>query len=216
MAWDEYGIPYSPRRFTRIYWFSSVELKHLLISALLVVGVGLSTLLYSWRLRQLALAFPEAWLFLTVIFAMTFLLHEIAHKLVAQHFGLWAEFRLTTFGAFLTLLSIVSPIKIVCPGAVVVSGYVSREVMGKTSIAGPITNILLSIIFLSAMAFTRNPVLHVVSGIAAAFNAWISLFNLIPLGVLDGAKVLWWNKVAWILSFAASLILAVLASTHVF
>ncbi len=44
-----------------------------------------------------------------VVMILSFLTHEIAHKVTAQKKGLWAEFRLTTFGALLTFVSIFLP-----------------------------------------------------------------------------------------------------------
>ena len=40
--------------------------------------------------------------FFAVFMTISFLTHEIAHKVTAQKAGLWAEFRLTTWGAVLT------------------------------------------------------------------------------------------------------------------
>ena len=39
------------------------------------------------------------WLFSLLVMTMSFLVHEIAHKVMAQQAGMWAEFRLTTWGA---------------------------------------------------------------------------------------------------------------------
>ena len=152
---------------------------------------------------------PEILLSLAAVFTLLYLLHEIAHKLTAQHYGLWAEFRLTTFGALITLLSIVSPIKLISPGAVMVAGPINREIAGKTALAGPLTNLLLSIGSIPLM-------LHLPGNIAwysAAFNAWIAFFNLIPFGVMDGLKVFRWNKLIWAVAFIASLILTVFTFT---
>jgi Zn-dependent protease len=46
---------------------------------------------------------------------------------------------------------------------------------------------------------------------AAFFNAWIALFNLIPLGILDGFKVFMWDKKSWVLAFTASLFLLIIS-----
>jgi len=39
--------------------------------------------------------------------------------------------------------------------------------------------------------------------------SWMTLLNLIPFGILDGAKVYWWNKLVWAVSFSASLVMMV-------
>ena len=45
-------------------------------------------------------------LIMALAFSCSFLGHELAHKFMAQHYGLWAEFRLVKIGAILTLISI--------------------------------------------------------------------------------------------------------------
>ena len=198
-------IPYRPRPKPRLFWFSPTELKHLALGTLLVMGVGLSIILQMVSLRYAGL---RVLMILAAVFTSIFLLHELAHKLTAQHYGLWAEFRLTMFGALLTLLSIVSPIKLISPGAVMIAGPMSKETGGKTALAGPLTNTILSILFLM-FAYPLSPFSKIVPMLGAAFSAWIALFNLIPFGVLDGSKVFGWNKVAWGIIFITSVALTI-------
>ncbi len=169
------------------------------------MGVGLSIVLYE-SLR------PEILAILVAVFTLTFLLHELAHKLSAQHFGLWAEFRLTLFGALITAFSIFLPLfKIISPGAVMIAGSIDRETAGKTAIAGPLTNIVLSTIILT---FALYPGVQTVAMWSAAWNAWIALINLIPFGLLDGVKVFMWNKIVWITVFVASVALTFFTFIH--
>jgi Zn-dependent protease len=42
-----------------------------------------------------------------------------------------------------------------------------------------------------------------------SINGWLALFNLIPFGVLDGAKILQWNGIVW-------LVTAIIAGVMVF
>ena len=166
--------------------------------------MGLSMLFWNRQMGLLNVRL-EILLSLAAVFTLLYLLHEIAHKLTAQRYGLWAEFRLTTFGALITLLSVVSPIKLISPGAVVIAGVIDREMAGKIALAGPLTNLLLS---LGSIPFAP----YLPGGIgwySMAFNAWIAVFNLIPFGVMDGLKVLWWSKPIWALVFGASIILSV-------
>ena len=151
---------------------------------------------------------PEILISLAAVFTSVYLLHELAHKLVAQHYGLWAEFRLTMFGALITLLSIFSPIKLISPGAVLIAGPMSRKTAGKTALAGPLTNLLLS---LASLMFVLYPssFLTTVALLSAAFNAWIALFNLIPFAIMDGLKVFQWNKLVWAATFITSVALTI-------
>ena len=205
----EYTVSYGvlKPRWKRIR-FSEKEIKHLAVAALLVVGIGFSPAIYV-QIDFYSLAS------FTLLLVTSFFIHEIAHKIAAQKRGLWAEFRLTLTGAVLTLLSVISPFfKIISPGAVMVSGFADMKTVGKISLAGPVTNILLSTVCLAVAFFV--PQYFIVCMWGAFFNAWIALFNLIPFGMLDGFKVFLWNKMFWALAFAVSLILTIASSWFIF
>jgi Zn-dependent protease len=185
--------------------FSIKELEHLGLAALLVLGVALSTRVFIVFQDYLSLGL------FAVLVTMSFFTHELAHKLVAQKEGLWAEFRLTLWGAALTLISVISPLfKIISPGAMMIAGAPDRKTIGKTSIAGPLTNIVLGAVFLGCMFLVPSEYAFVFL-LVAAFNAWIALFNLIPFGILDGFKIFSWSKKIWALAFTISLILTVVS-----
>jgi Zn-dependent protease len=146
---------------------------------------------------------------LAIVITLSFFTHELAHKFTAQRRGLWAEFRLTVWGAVLTCISIFLPFKIISPGAVMISGPASIDEVGKISIAGPVTNLVLSIAFFGAAPFV--PVAYAwIFAVGAFFNAYIALFNLIPLGILDGFKIFHWNRMVWALAFAISVALTIM------
>jgi len=207
----KYKVVYAPPALAkRSMHFSSQELRHLTIAALLVMGVAVSMGFFSnlfgssYALDYIGLAV------FTAMLTASFFIHEIAHKVVAQREGFWAEFRLTFTGAILTLLSVISPLfKIISPGAVMVAGFADKKPMGKISVAGPATNIVLSALFVACVSAQTPYTLVLV--LAAAFNAWIAVFNLIPFGILDGYKIFLWNKRIWALTFTASLILTILS-----
>jgi len=198
-----------PFKAMRKEWTSITEIYHLTIGAAVVMAVGLSLMGpgFSWVayiIQNPLAAFSSALLFMTL-----FISHELAHKISAKHFGLWAEFRLNVIGVSLTTLSIFSPlIKVVSPGTVVVSGVASKEVIGKTALAGPLTNIVLAFLLYSASLHPLCSSTSVTSG--ALLSIWIALLNLIPAGMFDGAKIFWWNKTVWAASFCISLILLML------
>jgi Zn-dependent protease len=210
----EYSVTYSPTGKARNKLrFSNKEISHLTVAAFLVVGVGLS--LFGFQ-NLLSSDYATLAMIITTL-TISFFTHEIAHKIVAQRNGLWAEFRLTLMGAALTMLSIVSPIfKIISPGAVMISGLADAKSIGKISIAGPTTNISLATAFLSAALLTQQPATVSLLMIGAAFNAWIALFNLIPFGIFDGFKVFIWDKKIWAVAFTASLILTGISSGLLF
>ncbi len=200
-----------PQKRGRMIWFSTTELRHLLIGVLLTLAIGFSMPLY-WSLSLYGnLAILGA---LAIVFTLSFMIHELAHKITAQRHGLWAEFRITTFGALITLLSIISPFKIISPGAVMVGGAADKETIGKTSIAGPLTNIFLALLFLSLVQVVQGPVLFVFT-FGLLINSFIALFNLIPFGILDGFKVFFWSKAIWAVAFFGSLALTIYSYTAI-
>ncbi|KPV64623.1 MAG: Peptidase family M50 [Candidatus Bathyarchaeota archaeon BA2] len=196
----KYTVTYLPIPTAKVFWFSKTELKHLALGALLVMGVGLSFI------PQFA-DHPEILASLATVFTISFLLHELAHKISAQRLGLWAEFRLTMQGALITLLSMLLPFKIISPGAVMIAGPVTRESAGKTGLAGPLTNIILSTVCTIIAVTIQSAFFWIIAWI----NALIAFFNLIPFGVMDGLKVFWWNKMVWAIAFSVSLPLTVFA-----
>lgn len=125
-----------------------------------------------------------------------FLLHELAHKFVAQHYGCAAEFRAWDQLLYLAVaLAVFIGFIFAAPGAVMISGMVTRKENGIISVAGPATNYALAMIFL-ALLYLFPPWTNVFAT-GFSINIWLGLFNLIPFGPLDGKKVFDWNKVVW-------------------
>ncbi len=173
------------------------------------MGVALSYVIEAFGFPLLSNL--ESLIGLAVIFTLSFLLHEITHKLSAQYFGLWAEFRLTLFGALITLFSIPFPFfKIISPGAVMIAGPITKREAGQTALAGPLINIVISAICIAVLASTKSSFLHTISFFGAWINAIIALFNLVPFGIMDGLKVFRWNKLAWTATFMTSIAMTIL------
>ncbi len=190
--------------------FSQKELKHISIAALLVVGIGFSIGLYGNFFG--GFAFEWTWGMMATFAAVmtsSFLVHEIAHKVVAQKKGLWAEFRLTTWGALLTFASIFLPFRMIAPGAMMIGGTLQKgDDIVNISIAGPLTNLIFSSAILGlAFALPLSLEWAFVVLFAAYINAFMAVFNLIPFGVLDGYKIFSFNKLLWALAFIPSVIL---------
>jgi len=201
------GMPEYPSQPLIEKWTSRTEIIHLIIGSVTVMAVGLSMFGPLWRFGMLGIS--ASIICSSIIFMLIFLAHELAHKMTAKHFGLWAEFRLNTIGMALTLISVFSPIiKIVSPGAVVISGIADKRIVGKISLSGPLMNIIMSsllfiIAYLLPTGLSRIMLLR-----GAILSAWISAFNLIPIGILDGSKVFCWNKPVWAAAFVISIILS--------
>ncbi len=158
-------------------------------------------------------AFIVAWIPFGAVAAFTaFLLHEMGHKVAAQRHGFWAEFRMSPMGLlFCLVVVLVSGFIFAAPGATVVGGMGDQREWGRTSLAGPLTNLAEGGIFLAALA--ALPFVHLASWafsleVLVFLNAWFAVFNLIPFGPLDGAKIWRWSKGIWVSVFVVSAIFA--------
>jgi len=132
-----------------------------------------------------------------------FILHELAHKYVAIHYGAQAEFRAWRQGLiFAVVMAFFLGFVFAAPGAVYVFGRsITVKQNGIISLAGPITNLLIVLGFGLILALT-NPAEFLANIIITAMyvNFFLAAFNMIPVFPLDGSKVFMWNKGAWALT----------------
>ncbi len=146
-------------------------------------------------------------------------LHEVMHKVVAQRYGYWAEFRYNPRGLlFAFVLAAAIGFLYGAPGATWISGPVTRNQNGRISAAGPATNVVISAalyagllaLALKVSTFGVSVLVFILSQIILV-NAILAGFNMIPIMPLDGAKVWAWNKAAYAGLAASAVILIVLA-----
>jgi len=131
-----------------------------------------------------------------------FLLHEMAHKVVAQKYGCFAEFRAFDQMLMLAVLMSFFGFILAAPGAVFIRGRISKDANGRVSVAGILVNIALAAAFIMISA-VLGP--NMVSYFGAYINSLLAVFNLLPFGNFDGVKVLAWNKLVYMLTGAAAL-----------
>lgn len=89
---------------------------------------------------------------------------------------------------------------------------VTREQNGKISAAGPLTNLVLCIpfavlLFASTVlgpAASSGGLLTMVGVVGLQVNAMIAAFNMLPVSVLDGKKVLAWNPALFAILIVAA------------
>lgn len=136
-----------------------------------------------------------------------FILHELAHKYTAMHYGVHAVYRAWTSGlVFALVLAFLTQGRFVfaAPGAVYILGRVNREQNGKIALAGPVMNFILVLVFI-ALAFAL-PGLREIALLGAYVNAFLGGFNMIPFYPLDGQKISAWSRRVWASLFIAFLI----------
>jgi Zn-dependent protease len=127
----------------------------------------------------------------------------MAHKFTAIRFGYWAEFRKdNTMLLFAVLLAALVGFVFAAPGATVIysnsgSGQgLTRKENGIISASGPVVNLLLCIPFGALVLFgghTMGGLITYIGVFGIQINAMIAAFNLLPISVLDGRKVMAWN-----------------------
>ena len=199
--------------------FSRTELVQLAVAILALSGAF--TVLYIRYSPRAFATNPVT--FLAIFFPASLLavgtgvgLHEIMHKVVAQRYGLWAEFRYNPRGLlFAFVLAAAIGFLYGAPGATWISGNVTREQNGRISAAGPLTNLAIAtvLILVSFALYSRissafgELLLSVYIVQAASVNAFLAGFNMIPVMPLDGAKVWAWNKAGYAAMAVAALAL---------
>ncbi|HIK03029.1 TPA: site-2 protease family protein [archaeon] len=197
--------------------FSQKELIHLFVSVVVMaflVGINLAFSPGSKGIELLiasVFAFPIAFL----IIVPAFVLHELGHKVVAQRFGFWAEYRMWTQGLLLAILIMIvsltfgNPFLFVAPGAVYFAANyrANSEKVGKIGLVGPVINIVLGVVFGLAAIFVGTSGLSVILAMGAKVNAFLAIFNLIPFPPFDGEKVFGWDKKLWLLAIAMAIVL---------
>ncbi|MDY6765369.1 MAG: metalloprotease, partial [Halobacteria archaeon] len=148
------------------------------------------------------------------------LLHELAHKVVAQRYGYWAEFRADPQMLVIAVVSGAVGFLFAAPGAVRIYSYGNREIKksesGIISVAGPVTNLLLFGVFLVISLVAGSfgmPILAQVSFFGMFINAFLAAFNMIPFGPLDGRSVMDWNRLVFGIVFLISAALAIMTMT---
>jgi Zn-dependent protease len=203
-----------PPRETHGVSTSRTELLHLTIAAVvLTVDIALVRSQVSVSGVPGGLTFSSflSSLGVAAIAALTgFVAHEMAHKVVAQRHGFWAEFRMSPAGLFFSVATALFGILLALPGATMIGGMGDVREWGRTSVAGPAVNLSEGAVFLAVSFVTvpiwHSPILWVSLIFLALVNGIFAAFNLLPIGPLDGRKVLRWNRGVWIASFGLSLV----------
>jgi Zn-dependent protease len=185
-------------------------------------------LLKSWAAVSLAFAifiaggqvFNIGFLISLLIASITcgigFVLHELAHRVVARNYGAEAHFAASPDGMLLLpILVAFLGLFLAAPGAVWHRGYLTQQQLGLVAIAGPITNLVLAFVFFGLL-LVLAPSLSIASAmdqfwlnmlwIGFNINAWLGLFNMIPADPFDGGKVWRWNKVVYGVTAAVALL----------
>ena len=174
--------------------FSKTEIRDIAI-AVLVLTAAFTIIFFRTKLFSDDPGINTACWFLVsfMMVILSFMLHEMGHKFTAQKFGAWSEFRMYPLGLGLCLIMSVFGFLFAAPGAVYIRGYITDEMNGKISIAGPAVNIVISAISLILCAIIGHGMSASIFYLLGYMNAFLALFNLLPIPPLDGSKIAKWN-----------------------
>lgn len=190
--------------------FTGKEVRDLIIS-FIVISLGFCILYSGGDYGIIIELFPVV----AIAVGLGFILHELGHKFSAMHYGYWAEFELWPAGLVIALVSSFFGFIFAAPGAVYIySQHMDDRTNGIISVCGPLVNIALALIFiaigssLGADAYTgSNALIALICLFGTRINAFLALFNLLPIPPLDGSKVLKWSVPVWLVTIVLSGIL---------
>ncbi len=203
------------------------EFFHLLIGASLIFIIGL---MGFWNPMLIDIGLTWAIFMLAGFYTTAFLFHEFGHRQVAKHFNLQTKFRLLTFGMVLTFVSLMLSASslimgqgafpsLALPGAVVVLGLEKADrKTGLCKAAGPIVNLVYgTVLLVISFLIDRNLYpLNLFIAVAASLNFSLGLFNMIPIGILDGQNIFKWNKQLYILLVAVLILLLIITYANMY
>ncbi|MHA1137358.1 MAG: AN1-type zinc finger domain-containing protein [Candidatus Thorarchaeota archaeon] len=205
--------------------FSSTEIRDLSIASILVSLVGIS-MMSGGRgiiigLQILVESFASSlWWFpiaMILIFLLSFIGHELAHKFTAQHYGMWSEFRMNSMGYYLSAIAILFSIPIFGTGTVYTSGTSNREHNAKANLAGPLSNFILAsiLVIVAIISYATPPtgiplLVRFLLQYGIIINGILGVFNMIPIQPFDGATVKDWNVRVWLTLTIALIAMAII------
>jgi len=166
-------------------------------------GSTLAFAVFQARGNLLTPDFIRYLLIAAVVCGLAFVLHELAHRVVARGYGAEAHFVANNPWLLISIAIAFAGFFIAAPGAVWHRGHLTPRQSGLIALAGPVTNLVLAVLFLLSLfaLFALLPPAQInqlewlitTCYIGFKFNAFLGLFNMIPAGPFDGAKVLNWN-----------------------
>jgi Zn-dependent protease len=188
--------------------FSTAEIRDLVI-AWLALGAAFAFFFARVRSPAALVEFVASVAFLRAIgvslvtVGVAFLLHELAHKVVAVHYGQYARFKADYGMLALAVGGGLAGFIFAAPGAVHHVGRLTERQRGLIALAGPVTNLALAVLF-APLVF----VFPLIGSRGVAINLLLAAFNMLPIGPLDGNTVRQWSTPVYLIVLIPSVALA--------
>ena len=183
---------------------SRTELEHL-FRAWLAITAAFAIAMSGGRIFDIS--FGISFVIAAVTVGLGFVAHELAHKVMAQRYGCFAEFRANNFMLIFAIIISFTGVIFAAPGAVMISGMINRKMHGKIAASGPAMNILLALLFLTVF-FISGGILKQICFYGMTINSWLAMFNVLPFPVFDGLKIMHWDKLVYgIMAVSAAVLL---------
>ena len=188
--------------------FTTREIRDLLIAW---IALGVAFAFFFERVRPASLftyvatpAFVQALVVSLVTVGVGFLLHELAHKVVAIRYGQYAEFKAEYGMLALAVAGGLAGFIFAAPGAVHHRGRLTERQHGLIALAGPVTNLGLAVLFAPMILL-----FPLIGSRGVEINLLLAAFNMLPIGGLDGRTVRRWSTPIYLAVFVPSVILAI-------
>ncbi|MBO7719957.1 MAG: site-2 protease family protein [Methanosphaera sp.] len=188
--------------------FTNTEIRDL-ITAFIIISIAFAIANVGLDVHNFLSILP----IVMVGVGLGFIFRELGHKYVAMQYDYRAEFKMWIIGLLIALASAFIGWVFAAPGEVKFHpDEVTDEISGRISIAGPMANMTLAIIFIVIAALIypliSYPIYHLIYLICTvgfSVNSFLAAFNLFPVYTLDGLNVFKWNKGIWFVVFAISI-----------
>ncbi len=181
--------------------FAVQEIRDIVIAdAVLIVAMTLvlSGGIVSARSAGFAASFIYYLPIVAIAASLVFILHELMHKFVAQHYGAIAGFKMSTTGLMITLATGAFGFLLGIPGATMIYAHsFDKRQNGLVSLAGPLTNFAIfgaCLVLLFILAPAQTTYLYAALYLTLFISILLAFFNMLPMFPLDGSKVLAWSK----------------------
>ncbi|MFC2142990.1 site-2 protease family protein [Candidatus Aenigmatarchaeota archaeon] len=157
--------------------------------------------------------------------SLGFILHEMGHRYLAKKYGYYAEFKMWSRGLIMAVMFSFFGFVFAAPGAVVIHpradlygrfSPITKKKYGLVSLMGPVMNLVLVGIFFGLLFIFPTGFLADVFVTGMFVNIWLALFNMLPVFVLDGAKIFAWDRKIWGAVFALIIVLFGLSTLFAF